>query len=110
MNDKPPARTPPARGDDPLDPRGLIREAYRIEGVTIEDCRAIFFDWALGRSEAEGSPEAVAALLARHGPGNEDHPMTAILRAGLEEARAPVRRRGGRRARACAPEGGRKKG
>ena len=69
-----------------LDPRGLIREAYRIDGVTAPDCRAIFFDWALGRGAAEGSPEAIAALLAHYGPGRETHPMTEVLRQGTGDA------------------------
>ena len=30
------------------DPRGVIFEAYRIEGITGPDCRSIFLDWALG--------------------------------------------------------------
>ena len=29
------------------DPKGLIREAYRIEGITLGECRSIFLDWAL---------------------------------------------------------------
>ncbi|MEM1316424.1 MAG: hypothetical protein AAGI51_17840, partial [Pseudomonadota bacterium] len=37
-----------------LDPRGLIGDAYAMEGVGPEACRSIFLDWALGRSEAEG--------------------------------------------------------
>jgi len=32
----------------PLDPRGLIREAYRMKGLTKAGCRSIFLDWALG--------------------------------------------------------------
>ena len=30
------------------DPRGLILESYRIEGITEGQCRSIFLDWALG--------------------------------------------------------------
>ena len=29
------------------DPKGLIRESYRIEGITLPECRTIFFDWAI---------------------------------------------------------------
>jgi len=36
------------KGAHPDDPRALIAEAYRIEGLGPEDARAIFFDWALG--------------------------------------------------------------
>ena len=30
-----------------LDPKGLIAESYRIEGISAEQCRSIFVDWAL---------------------------------------------------------------
>ncbi len=83
---------------DEIDPRGLIREAYRIEGITREDCRTIFFDWAMGLGAREGAQEAVAALLARHEPGHETHPMTEVLREGLARTRPPARR-GGRAGR-----------
>lgn len=78
------------------DPRGLIREAYRIEGITTEECRSIFFDWAMGRKEGEGDPVAAAALLDHYGGTAPEHPMTAVL---AEIARAPLSapRRGRRR-------------
>ena len=85
-----------SKGELDIDPRGLIYEAYRME-IGAEDCRTIFFDWALGRPEGAGSDE-VARLLAHYGPANPDHPMTAVLREGLEATR-PGGRRGGRRAR-----------
>ncbi|MCT4370610.1 hypothetical protein CLG85_009860 [Yangia mangrovi] len=80
---------------DALDPKALIAEAYRIEGISLEECRAIFLDWALSLPESEEPRAALEALLARHGtPG---HPMTQVL----AEGRTPVlrRRRGGRAAR-----------
>ena len=81
---------------DPDDPRGLIREAYRIEGIGAGECRSIFLDWALFLPDAVDREAAIGRLLRRH--GMEGHPMTEVLRAGLE---APVRtgRRGGRKAR-----------
>ncbi|MEO0912968.1 MAG: hypothetical protein AAFY59_08255 [Pseudomonadota bacterium] len=85
------------KGDHPLDPRGLIMEAYRIEGITAPDCRTIFFDWALGL-DAELEPgTAVAALLAHYGGANPDHPMTAVLREGLAPSDRQRRRRGRQR-------------
>ncbi|MBE9636952.1 hypothetical protein [Salipiger mangrovisoli] len=81
---------------DALDPKALIAEAYRIDGITIEECRSIFLDWALSLPEGSGAGAALGPLLARHGvPG---HPMTRVLTEGLT---APVtaRRRGGRAAR-----------
>lgn len=82
-----------------LDPRDLIGESYRIEGIGPEDCRSIFFDWAIGAGEGAGSAEAVRRLMAYHGPGRESHPMTAVLREGLSELGETPRRRGGRRSR-----------
>lgn len=79
-----------------VDPVGLIREAYRIEGIGEAECRSIFLDWALRLPAGVEEREAIGALLARHGQAAPDHPMTAILRAGLEPPKAP-RRRGGRR-------------
>lgn len=82
---------------DPTDPKGLIREAYRIEGITLAECRSIFVDWALSVEAAD--PRAlIEGLLARHAEAPADHPMAAVLREGL--AAAPgARRRGGRAAR-----------
>ncbi|MFT6772984.1 MAG: hypothetical protein ACJA1L_000691 [Paracoccaceae bacterium] len=83
--------------DQSCDPRGLIAEAYNIPGLTAIECRSIFFDWAIGRSAAEGDPDAVAALLALYEPVHPDHPMTQVLREGGRTLGAPARRRGGRR-------------
>lgn len=80
------------------DPKGLLREAYRIEGITVEECRSILIDWALslpaGVAMAAAIPVAMQAYAAP-----EDHPMTIVLREGLAPAPAP-RRRGGRAGRA----------
>jgi hypothetical protein len=82
---------------DPLDPKGLIREAYRIDGIDKSECRSIFLDWAL-TVEAGNHHGAISDLVARHGPAHPDHPMTRVLREGLQRAEAP-RRRGGWRGR-----------
>ncbi len=80
------------------DPRNLIREAYRIEGISADDCRSIFFDWALGLDAAEDPPTAAEALLGHHAP-DPDHPMTKLLReAASEVGNAAPRRRTRRRA------------
>lgn len=76
------------------DPRGLIREAYRIEGIGAEECRSIFLDWALGLPVELSTARALKRLIAEYGGAAPDHPMTAILRAGLEAQPSP-RRRGG---------------
>lgn len=81
------------KGDE-NDPRGVIREAYRMEGIGAGDCRSIFLDWALGLP-AEPPPETrIAALLGQYAPDYPDHPMTDVLRAGLERPAAGGRRGG----------------
>jgi hypothetical protein len=82
---------------EPIDPKNLIFEAYRIEGITDAECRSILVDWALSLDVADQRP-AIEALLARHADAPEGHPMTAVLREGLAEP-TPPRRRGGRSAR-----------
>jgi hypothetical protein len=82
---------------DPHDPKGLIREAYRIEAITAEECRSIFVDWALSLSAADPRP-SIATLLERHAEGRADHPMTVVLREGMHATPTP-RRRGGRAGR-----------
>ena len=77
----------------PEDPRGLIAEAYEMQ-IGAEDCRSIFFDWALG----EAGPEMEAKLdrlIARYRDTRPEHPMTGVLLESRREVAAP-RRRGGR--------------
>lgn len=81
--------------DDEADPGGLIREAYRIDGITAAECRSIFLDWALKLPPGIAAAEAIATLLPRHGAAG--HPMTAVLRQGLEAPRVAARRGGRRR-------------
>lgn len=83
---------------DALDHKGLILEAYRIDGITEGECRSIFLDWALSLPETQDTRATIEALLARYASDNPEHPMTKVLRQGLESAQAP-RRRGGWRSR-----------
>ncbi len=83
---------------DALDPKGLIREAYAIEGIGPGECRSIFLDWALGVPLGQDVREAVRALLARYDDAPDGHPMTDTLRAALADS-GPARRRGGRMGR-----------
>lgn len=87
------------RSDDPNDPKGLIREAYRIEGITLPECRSIFLDWALGLPMDRDQKQSLAELHAAYSVQDADHPMTQVLAEGLETAQAP-KRRGGWRSRA----------
>lgn len=79
------------------DPRGLIAEAYRMEGLGPQECRSIFFDWALGRAPEEGDPAAAARLHAHYAAAAPDHPMTAVLAENAASPRADRPRRRGRR-------------
>lgn len=88
----------PRRPDDPADPRGLIYEAYRIDGIGEAQCRSIFLDWAIGVPAGENSVAHVRDLLERHGAVMPEHPMTGVLREALERP-ARAGRRGGARGR-----------
>lgn len=80
------------------DPKGLVREAYRIDGITAGECRSIFLDWALSVPLGADHLALIAALLDHYGAAQAGHPMTQVLRDGL--ARKPqTGRRGGRAAR-----------
>ena len=80
------------------DPKGLIREAYRIDGITLGECRSIFLDWALSLAAQADNTAALHALIDTYGGDAPDHPMTQVMREGLKAAETP-RRRGGWRAR-----------
>ena len=85
-------------GAEAYDPRNLIGEAYRIEGIGAADCRSIFLDWALGLPAGVAPAEAATALLAAHAPP-ADHPMTALLAEAASGASRRGHRRGGARGR-----------
>lgn len=86
-----------AQPKDPNDPKGLIRESFRIEGITLEECRTIFLDWALTVPGTD-TGAMIVDLLARYSNEPEDHPMKSVLSDALETPNAP-KRRGGRAAR-----------
>lgn len=82
----------PIRKGDDVDPKGLIADAFKIEGITYEECRSIFLDWILAVPVDSDSAVLIHTLLHRHGA--EGHPMTQVLREGLSAPATP-RRRGG---------------
>lgn len=84
------------KGGLAIDPRGLIFESYRIEGISLGECRSVFLDWALGIPDDADMADHLRQLLTHYGAPNPAHPMTGILREGLEQSAAPARRRGGR--------------
>ena len=80
------------------DPKGLVRESYAIEGITLGECRSIFIDWALSLPMVVDTADCLRTLLAHYGLGEPDHPMTGVLTEALT-APADPKRRGGRAAR-----------
>ena len=82
--------------DPALDPKGLMREAFRMEEIDEPMCRSVYLDWALSLPQSLDPAQATAELLARYAPAHPDHPMTAVLREGVERKARPARRRGRR--------------
>jgi len=82
---------------DASDPKNLIREAYRIDGITDGECRSILIDWALSLADPDPVPH-IKTLLERYGTDTSGHPMTLVLTEGLAQPPA-AKRRGGRSAR-----------
>ena len=83
---------------DADDPKGLIYESYRIDGITKPECRTIFLDWALSLPIENDTGKTIARLLVQYGTDNPDHQMTQVLNEGRATMAAP-RRRGGWRSR-----------
>lgn len=94
-------RNPPPRSRFPLaeiDPRGLIADAYTIEGIGEAECRSIFLDWAIGVPAGTDAASLIPALLEHYTGKDPSHPMSRVLADGLEPGAVPARR-GGRRGR-----------
>lgn len=85
-----------ARTTDELDPKGLIRESYRIDGIGEPECRSIFLDWAISVPVGQDSCALIRQLLLRYGGDNPDHPMTGVLKDALGPQTGGVRRGGAR--------------
>ncbi len=83
---------------DANDPRALIKEAYRIEGISAGECRTIFLDWALGVPAGQDPKPIIERLLLTYASQPEDHPMTKTLKEALI-SQGPARRKGGRAGR-----------
>lgn len=86
-----------SKGDE-NDPKGLIYEAYRIDGILKSECRTIFLDWALSLPMEKNTGVVLKRLLDQYGGAQPDHPMTEVMMEGLAGMAAP-RRRGGWRSR-----------
>lgn len=82
---------------DTLDPKGLIYEAFRIDGITDAECRSIFLDWALSLPLEHDTATTIKMLLVQY-QDQIGHPMLEVMTQGLTTMAAP-RRRGGWRSR-----------
>ncbi len=79
------------------DPKGLIRESYRIEGITPGECRSIVLDWAVSLAPGTETRLALKRVIAEYA-ADSAHPMSGVLEAGLARPPKPARR-GGRKGR-----------
>jgi hypothetical protein len=82
---------------DVLDPKGLIFEAFQIDGISDAECRSIFLDWALSLPLESDTSTTIKALLKEY-EAQQPHPMIDVMSQGLIAMSAP-RRRGGWRSR-----------
>jgi hypothetical protein len=81
------------KGELAIDPRGLIYEAYRIEGIGLQECRVILLDWAMSSPQGADMQAMMGELMRHYGVPNPDHPMTGLLVEGLARTAKPKRRR-----------------
>lgn len=82
-----------------IDPRGIIQESYLIKGITEQECRSIFFDWAMSSPVEQDMKSSITFLLQRYQSVQSDHPMTRVLVEGLQKS-GKAKRRGGASGRA----------
>ena len=85
------------KGNLGIDPRGMIYESYNIQGISIEECRMIFLDWALEAAKIDMTNDLMH-LLKEYEYKNLSHPMTLVIKEGLKKVNN-TGRRGGRSAR-----------
>lgn len=89
------------------DPRNLIGDALVMEGLSVEENRSIFFDWAFGLKEPEHAAASASALLAIYRTDvTAAHPMIRLLEQAAGGAATGRGRTGRRRAAAARWEGG----
>jgi hypothetical protein len=81
------------KGNLDIDPRGMIYESYRIEGISVEECRMIFLDWALEAAQID-MREKLQILLDEYSVQNPDHPMTSVILEGMKKSNQSGRRGG----------------
>ena len=78
------------------DKRGVIYDAYRMDGIREEECRSIFLDWVMGIPLEEDVSGYIALMFDHYTAHYPNHPMTNILKDGNVQ-KPPIRK--GRRRR-----------
>lgn len=86
-----------------IDPKGLFKDVYIMDGITEGECRSVFLDWAISRADDVDEKQALQDLHDHYALGEPDHPMSAVLRAALSTGSKKPRRRGGAMARTRPP-------
>ncbi|MCC5969341.1 MAG: hypothetical protein JJU15_05290 [Pararhodobacter sp.] len=87
-------------GPDRDDPKGLIRESYRIDGISDAECRSVLVDWALSLDGTLDQAAALERLRQHYGVPAPDHPMSHLLNEAAAARPGPQpTRRGGRAGR-----------
>lgn len=82
-----------------IDARGVIHEAYLIDGITEPECRSIFLDWAMFAPDDVPVSVCLDRFMQVYGAKNPDHPMTVVIAQGQSNAKINKGRRGGRAGR-----------
>ncbi|MEO1239257.1 MAG: hypothetical protein AAFW64_06270 [Pseudomonadota bacterium] len=78
-----------------LDAKGLIADAYAIDGISEPECRSIFLDWAISVPDGQTPASLLPLLSAHYADRDPDHPMSRVLAEGASQAHAKPARRGG---------------
>ena len=81
------------KGDIYYDEKGLIFEAYNIEGIDSSSCRIILFDWLISLDPGVNQRVAINELLQVYSPKFPKHPMTELLIEGLNQNLASRKRK-----------------
>ena len=65
------------------DPKKLISESFKIDGITEVECRSIFFGWVLDYNSNFDINNAIKNLYEKYYPLDPEHPMNKVLLEGL---------------------------
>jgi len=82
-----------------FDPKGLMKDAFAMVGISESECRSIFLDWVLSVPDTVNLQGEVERLIGHYAPLHAaTHPMLETLRAAGTTSERP-KRRGGRKTR-----------